>query len=93
MNIHKSILLSALLSGLAAPALADNDAITCSSADQATWMTKDAAKEATLKMGYKEVRKVKVSGGNCFEIYVISAEGKKMELYMDPVTGQIVGQD
>jgi len=52
------------------------------------WMSKGAAKTKAAAMGY-DVRRVKREDG-CYEIYAISKGGKRIELYMNPVTGTIV---
>ncbi len=41
-------------------------------------------------LGYK-VRKVKMEDG-CYEAYAINASGQRLEVYIDPVSGEIVQQ-
>ena len=43
-------------------------------------------------MGYKDIRTFKVTDGNCYEIYGYNKDGKKAEVYFNPVTAEIVTQ-
>jgi hypothetical protein len=72
---------------LASPALASGNAAQCGKAT-GQWMTKDAAKTKAAEQGY-DVRRVKREDG-CFEVYAIDKNGSKVELYMNPVSGEIV---
>jgi len=78
-------LLIALLSLMPLTALASAD---CKSHPKEEW-----ASEATLKKTLKEegytVKKFKVDG-NCYEIYGRNKEGKKVEIYFDTKTLEIV---
>jgi len=80
---------------LAAPlaAKADNDQLQCTNADQSAWMSEKAITDSLLALGYAEVRKIKVSDGGCYEAYVIASSGDKKELFLDPITGNVVGED
>ncbi len=83
----KAFALTAILA--ATPALASSDeADGCGGAPRDQWMSVDAAKAKGIEMGY-EVRKVKEEDG-CYELYAIDKKGARAELYMNPVTGQIV---
>jgi hypothetical protein len=83
------------LASLGAPALAraDNDELKCTSADQASWMSEKAVTDSLLSQGYSEVRKIKISDGNCYEAYVVASNGDKKELMLDPVSGAVVAED
>jgi hypothetical protein len=74
-------------------AQADNDALQCTGAEQSSWMSRQAVSDSLLAQGYAEVRKIKVSDGHCYEAYVVAANGDKKELYIDPVSGQVVAED
>jgi hypothetical protein len=52
------------------------------------WMSMDQARASVTKMGYK-VRKVEVDDG-CYEAYAIDGDGRRMEIYINPVTAAIV---
>lgn len=46
--------------------------------------------QAQLKeQGYK-INKFKVTKGNCYEIYGFDKDGRKVEIYHDPVSGKAV---
>ena len=74
-------------------AAADNDELKCTSAAQSAWMSQDATKELLTKQGYQEVRKIKVTEGNCYEVYGIDAKGEKVEVYLDPTNGNLVAKE
>lgn len=79
--------------GVAGPAMADNDELKCTQADKSTWMSEDATKDLLTKQGYQEVRKIKVTEGQCYEVYGINAKGEKVEVYLDPTNGNIVAEE
>ncbi len=60
----------------------------CTTAPQAQWMPQEAMKARVAKLGYK-VKTFKVSG-NCYEIYGWTRDGKKAEVYFNPVNGAVV---
>lgn len=61
----------------------------CTTADKSQWQ--DAAKfQEKLKADGYEIRKFKVTDGNCYEIYGWNKEKQKVEIYFDPVTGKAV---
>ena len=83
----KAIALSAVLA--AAPAYAsDDEGKGCGNAPRDQWMSVDAVEAKGVAMGY-EVRRVKEEDG-CYELYAIDKNGAKTELYMNPVTGDVV---
>ena len=44
---------------------------------------------ALKEQGYK-INKFKVTKGNCYEIYGLDKDGRKVEIYHDPVSGKAV---
>ena len=85
--VLKALALSIVLA--ATPAFASGDEGTgCGNAPRTQWMSVDAAKAKGMELGY-EIRRVKEEGG-CYELYAIDKSGARAELYMNPVTGQIV---
>lgn len=74
-------------------ALADNDELKCTAAAQTSWMSQDATKDLLLKQGYKEVREIKVTDGQCYEVYAVDAQDEKVELYLDPTSGNVVAKE
>ncbi|MBE0703485.1 MAG: PepSY domain-containing protein [Afipia sp.] len=61
----------------------------CTTEPKSKWMTEDAMKSMIEKMGYKDIRTFKTSG-SCYEIYGHTKDGKKAEVYFNPVSGEVV---
>ena len=76
--------LSTVISIATVPASA---AMMCTDAPVEKWMSRDQVAKMFTEKGY-DVRKVKRED-NCLEVYAIK-DGKKMEIYIDPVSGKIV---
>ncbi len=75
---------AAVIVAFAVPASA---AMVCTDAPTDKWMAQDQVAKMFAGKGY-EVRKVKRED-SCLEVYAIK-DGKKMELYVNPVSGKIV---
>lgn len=75
------------LAAAAVPAAAEDEG-SCGTVAADQWMSEEAAKAKALELGF-DVRSVKIED-SCFEIYAISQTGDKVELYMNPATGDIV---
>lgn len=69
------------------PAAASPPSKPCTDAAESTWMKIDDAKAKLAQAGYN-VRRIKVAM-RCFEAYV-TKDGKRLELFLDPVSGKIV---
>ena len=96
MTLRFAALAAVAATGVAAfanMAAADNDELKCTSAAQSAWMNPDATKDLLKQQGYKEVRKIKVTEGNCYEVYAIDAQGEKVEVYLDPTSGNLVAKE
>lgn len=61
----------------------------CTTADKAQWQDQAAFQENLKSQGY-EIKKFKVTSGNCYEIYGWDKDRKKVEIYFDPVSGSAV---
>lgn len=61
----------------------------CTTADQSQWQDQAAFQENLKAQGY-EIKKFKVTSGNCYEIYGWDKDKKKVEIYFDPVSGNAV---
>lgn len=57
----------------------------CKAQPKDKWQKEADFQKKLTADGYK-IKKFKVSG-NCYEIYGTNKEGKKVEIYFDPVTG------
>lgn len=60
----------------------------CTDQPKEKWMTEADFKKKVEADGYK-IRKFKTPG-TCYEIYGTNKEGKKVEIYFNPVDGAIV---
>ena len=63
---------------------------TCTTEPKKNWMSEDAIKAKIAALGYQKIRSFKVTPENCYEIYGSDKEGKLVEVYFNPVTGEIV---
>ncbi|MWV15662.1 PepSY domain-containing protein [Pseudomonas sp. L-22-4S-12] len=61
----------------------------CTTADKAQWQDQAKFQENLQAEGY-EIKKFKVTSGNCYEIYGWNKDKQKVEIYFDPVTGKAV---
>ena len=61
---------------------------SCTKEPKSKWMSEDAMKAKIDTLGYK-VKTFEVTG-NCYEIYGKDKEGKRAEVYFNPVSGDIV---
>ena len=60
----------------------------CKANPKAEWMTEADAKAKLVAQGYK-IDKFKIDG-NCYEIYGSNKDGKKVEIYFDTKTLEVV---
>lgn len=84
----RKILLTALLA-LSPVAFAGPE---CTTADKAEWQDKDQFQENLKAQGY-DIKKFKVTEGNCYEIYGWNKDKQKVEIYYNPVTGAVVKEE
>lgn len=61
----------------------------CTDAPKSEWMGEDAMKQDLADQGYT-IEKFKVTDGNCYEIYGEDKDGVKVEIYFNPVNGEVV---
>lgn len=62
----------------------------CTSAPESQWVSLDAIQARVEALGYK-VQKAKLKAA-CGELYTIDENGSRVELFVDPTSGAIVGQ-
>lgn len=60
----------------------------CTAEPESSWMSQAEMKNRVVAQGYK-VKEFKVSG-SCYEIYGWNREGQRVEVYFDPVSGDVV---
>ena len=73
--------LGSLLLLCAAPLLADTD---CARPDRSAWMPESQFREQMKRQGV-QITKFRITPGNCYEIYGFERDGRKLEIYYDPV--------
>lgn len=61
----------------------------CTQEPKEKWLDQAAFQTSLKEKGYA-IKKFKVTGDNCYEIYGTNKEGKKVEIYFNPVDGKIV---
>jgi hypothetical protein len=76
-----------LVAAIAVPGAAFAKA-DCTAHPKSEWMKESDARAQLEGQGYK-IRKFKVDG-NCYEIYGTNKEGKKVEIYFDTKTLDVV---
>jgi hypothetical protein len=85
-------IITAALVGLGVPSTAQASSLgrPCTSAPESQWLSLDALKERAEAQGYK-VRKAKLKAA-CGEIYALDPNGVRIELFVDPTSGNIVAK-
>jgi hypothetical protein len=63
----------------------------CTSAPQNQWLSIEALQQKVEAQGYK-VRKAKLKSA-CGELYATDKSGKRVELFVDPTNGSIIGTE
>lgn len=61
----------------------------CPQADKSTWQDAEKFQAQLRDQGY-EIKKFKITKGNCYEIYGFDKDRRKVEIYHDPVSGKAV---
>jgi hypothetical protein len=79
--------------GFANLAAADNNELKCTNAAKSSWLSEDTTRDLLKQQGYKEVREIEVTDGNCYEVYAFDAQGEKVEVYLDPTNGNLVAKE
>lgn len=80
------------LASISSAAMADEEKNDCTPEPQTKWMTQDALKAEVAKAGYHDIRSMTILG-SCYEIYALDSAGKRAEIYVDPVSGEIYKSD
>lgn len=76
--------------GFASSAQAGSLGQPCTAAPQNQWLSLEALQGKVEALGYK-VQKAKLKNA-CGELYTLDKNGNRVELFVDPTSGQIVGQ-
>jgi hypothetical protein len=78
----------ALVGALIVP-LAAHANPTCTTEPRKNWMSEDAIRAKIAALGYQKIRSFKTTE-SCYEIYCSDKKGKLVEVYFNPVNGDIV---
>ncbi len=84
------VVAAAMLGGVATTAEAGSLGRPCTSAPQDQWLPIAALQSKVEALGYK-VQKAKLKNA-CGEMYTLDKTGNRIELFVDPTNGAIVGQ-
>jgi hypothetical protein len=84
------ISLPAIMLGAATAANAGSLGRPCTTAPQSQWLSLEVLQTKVEALGYK-VQKVKLKNA-CGEIYALDKNGARVELFVDPTSGEIAGQ-
>lgn len=90
MNKIAIFTVTAAVLGTAAVAQAGSLGRPCTSAPSSQWLSIEALQAKVEAEGYK-VQKAKLKQA-CGELYTIDKNGQRVELFVDPTNGKIVGQ-
>jgi hypothetical protein len=90
-TMMKMIISAAVLVALSGSALAESYGKPCTTEPRAKWMTLEAIEKNVKDHGY-EVAKAKMKD-TCAEIYARDTDGKRIEFFIDPATGNPVGTE
>src|SRR5450759_1601740 len=85
----RTIAFSLVLAGAVIVPLAAHANPTCTTEPKEKWMSEAAIKARIAALGYKNIRSFKVTE-SCYEIYGSNKENKLVEVYFNPITGDIV---
>ena len=85
-----AIVLVSALAGAAGTAFASEGHYN-TNAPRDQWMSTDQITQKLTAEGYK-VRRVKEEGG-AYEVYALDANGNRVEAIVNPVTGEVLGND
>ena len=80
--------LFSILVVLLAAASASAEEQLCKNAPRDMWLSKEQIKAKVEAMGYTKIRIGTEHG--CYEAHATSKEGKRLEIYLEPTTGQVV---
>ena len=64
----------------------------CTSQDKSEWQNQEEFQTKLKNDGYK-INEFKVTSGNCYEIYGWDKDENKVEIYFNPVDGEIVKKE
>ncbi len=66
---------------------------TCTKEPQQKWLSEEAMKKKIAELGYNEIKVFKTTSTGCYEIYGHRSDGKRAEVYFNPVDGSIAQEN
>ena len=91
MHLRKIAFVVAAAATLAACSGA-KEVTQCTAAPMSEWQDQAEFQLELVNQGY-DINEFKVTEGNCYEIYGTDADGKKVEIYFNPVNGEIIKRE
>lgn len=85
----RTLAFSLVLAGAVIVPLAAYANPICTTEPKAKWMSEEAIKAKIAALGYQKIRSFKVTE-SCYEIYGSDKQNKLVEVYFNPVTGDVV---
>ncbi|MGK7062747.1 PepSY domain-containing protein [Bradyrhizobium sp. 1050_B9_N1_2] len=85
-----AVAVAVVMLGAGATANAGSLGKPCTSAPEAQWLPMPQLQAKVEAQGYK-VQKAKLKNA-CGELYTLDKNGSRVELFVDPTNGQIIGQ-
>jgi hypothetical protein len=85
------IIATVTLAAISGDAMAESYGKPCTNVPKDKWMTLEAIEKIVKDHGY-EVAKAKMKD-TCAEIYARDTDGKRIEFFIDPATGNPVGTE
>jgi hypothetical protein len=64
----------------------------CTDGNKESWIPEAKFQQDLQEQGYK-IKKFKTTSGGCYEIYGHNAQDQKVEIYFNPINGDIVKQE
>lgn len=89
--MKRFLIASTAVLALATTASAGSSSKPCTTEPSEKWMSLEAIQKIVKDHGYK-VAKAKMKG-TCAEVYALDTDGTRIELFIDPVTGNPVGSN
>ena len=86
-DMTNRLLIAAFCAAMTVSAGADAGEV-CASADKDTWLSVDEVHAKLAELGYSDYH-LGIEDG-CYEAKLVAQNGDKVEVYMDPVTGDVV---
>lgn len=65
----------------------------CTTEPESKWLSEQAMKERIAALGYADIKVFKRTKGNCYEIYGRNREGRRVEVYFNPIDGSVVREN